>query len=402
MGIQAAPRRHQHDYALSVIRFDLMRKAAVFLNQCLPLSEVFVAHQAQAFTRYRPTLIACRKVSPSVETKLPEIILNKTGSLKEKIQETVFKATGYNSLLQKSIRDCDIVHAHFGPVGWLASGIAMREKKPLVVTLHGFDVLKNEISIKTDGPLQASYAANRKKLAQRASAFLCVSDYIKQRAIEFGFPEEKCHVEYLGIPMPQFETPKRQRNTGEPYRLFAAGRLVPFKGHTKLIEAAAIVQEAGYDIELHIAGDGYLRAELEAQAAASLKKYKFHGAQTHENMMTLMRESDIFCHSSMHMPNGQTEAFGLVVLEAQCAGLPVVAFASGGVPEALDAGKTGLLAEEGNAEEFAAKIITLIDHPDLYQKMSDAAPFFVQENFDNRAQVIKLEDMFDRIIAHES
>lgn len=376
-----------------------MRKAAVFLNQCLPLSEVFVAHQAQAFERYKPTLVACRKVSPSVETRLPEIVLNASGTPKEKLQEILFKATGYNRFLQNAIKDADIVHSHFGPVGWLASGIAAKERKPLVVTLHGFDVLKNNISLKTDGPLQASYAHNRKKLGERASAFLCVSDYIKKRAIGFGFPEEKCHVQYLGIPMPEFSQPKTTRNPDAPYKLLAVGRLVPFKGHKKLIEAASIVQQAGYNVQLDIAGDGPLRAELEAQAAESLKNYKFHGAQKHDRMMELMRGSDIFCHTSMHMENGQTEALGLVVLEAQWAGLPVVAFASGGVPEAIDKDRTGLLCDEGDALAFAKNIQALIDNPDLYSRMAQNAPVFVKTNFDNRNQVAKLENFFDGIIA---
>jgi glycosyltransferase involved in cell wall biosynthesis len=375
-----------------------MRKAAIFLNQCLPLSEVFVAHQAGALKKYHPTLVACRKISPSVDTGLEEIILNKRGSVKEKISETLFKATGHSGLLQKAIGHSDIVHAHFGPVGWMASGMARREHKPLIVTFHGFDVLKNNIAAKTDGPLQANYAKHKADLARRAALFLCVSDYTKKRAIEFGFPAEKCHVHYMGIPLPDFVQAKISRASGAPVRLFAAGRLVPFKGHTKLIEAVAILQKSGYDVQLDIAGDGPLRAELEAQAAASLKNYTFHGALMHDRLLSLMRESDIFCHTSMHMANGQTEAFGLVLLEAQWAGLPVVAFASGGVPEAIREGSTGFLATEGNAAEFAAHIRRLIDNPDIFHRMSEAAPLFVRDNFSTEVQTAKLEGFYDQAI----
>lgn len=359
-------------------------------------------HQAQALKTYDPVLVACKKVSPSVETHLPEIILNKLGSPIEKIAEALFKATGLSAFMDKAVQDCDIIHAHFGPTGWLASFPAQHKKKPLVVTLHGFDVLKNDINIKTDGLLQTVYAKNRKVLGQRAAAFICNSEYTKKRAVEFGFPKEKCHVIYLGIPLPAITQPKRIRQDSEPYRLFAAGRLVPFKGHTKLIEAVTLLQNEGYNVRLDIAGDGPLRNELETQAKASIKNYMFHGAQPHSRMMELMRSSDIFCHSSMHMPNGQTEALGLVVLEAQWNGLPVVAFASGGVPEAMQDGETGILCKEGDAREFADAIKKLIDNPELCENMGKAAPGFVTARFDNRQQTDKLEALYGRVISEAS
>ena len=376
-----------------------MRKAAIFLNQCLPLSEVFVYHQAAALQKYKPVLVACKKVSPSVQTGMTEIILNRTNSLTGKIKEALFKATGFSPFMNKAVRDCDIIHAHFGPTGWLASAPASHEKKPLIVTLHGFDVLKNDISIKTDGMLQAVYAKNVKTLGQRAAVFVCNSEYLKKRAIQFGFPAEKCQVIYLGIPLPEVPRIVKTKQAGEPFRLFAAGRLVPFKGHTKLIEAVSILQQDGYNVRLDIAGGGPLRDELEAQAKSSIANYTFHGAQPHERMMELMRESDIFCHTSMHMKNGQTEALGLVVLEAQWNGLPVIAFASGGVPEAMEDKVTGLLCEEGDAQAFADHIKTLIDNPELRKRMADAAPAFVKSRFDNSQQNDKLEALYDSVIA---
>ncbi len=375
-----------------------MRKVAIFLNQCLPLSEIFVAHQAKTLRRFEPRLVACRKAHPSADIKLPELILNKSGSLQDKIEEALFKLTGQSQFFQTIFKSADIVHAHFGPSGWLASGPAERAKRPLIVTLHGFDVLKRDITIKKDGLLQFLYARNRHVLASRASAFICVSEYVKKRAIEFGFPAEKCHVHYMGIPLGIFKEGKKPRNAGDPLRLFAAGRLVPFKGHERLIEAVSIVQKAGYHVSLEIAGDGPLKQSLEEKAAQLLHNYTFHGAVSYAKMMVMMRNSDILCHTSMHMENGQTEAFGLVVAEAQWAGLPVIAFSSGGVPEAMENGVTGILCDEGNVDQFAKAIMVLIDDPDKRNAMAKAAPEFVAEKFDIRVQTEALEKLYDRII----
>lgn len=376
-----------------------MKKVAVFVNQCLPLSEIFIYYQAKALKNYAPELVGCRSVTPSVNHDLPSFILNKTHSRAEKIEEARFKFTLHNKKLEEKIREHDLVHAHFGPTGWLASGLAVKTGKPLVVTCHGFDVLKRKISLRKDGLLQALYGWNRKRLGERAAKFICVSEYTKQRAIEFGFPAEKCVVHYMGIPLIEHTTVKHVRqNKKEPFRLLAVGRLVPFKAHAKLIEAVAKVEAAGHNVELNIIGDGPLRTSLEEQAAKSLKKFKFWGAQQHDKVLSLMRQSDVFCHTSMHMPNGQTEAFGLVVLEAQWAGLPVIAFASGGVPEALNDGTTGFLVPEGDTDAFADRICRLIDDEALFQQMAAAAPEFVRVNFDNRKQSIKLEEIYDSVL----
>jgi glycosyltransferase involved in cell wall biosynthesis len=100
----------------------------------------------------------------------------------------------------------------------------------------------------------------------------------------------------------------------------------------------------------------------------------------------------------MLMKNGQTEAFGLVVLEAQWAGLPVVAFSSGGVPEALNDGETGLLVEEGNHVSFADAICRLIDDQSLFNQMAAAAPLFVEENFDAAKQNKELEAIYNSVL----
>ncbi|MCB9964152.1 MAG: glycosyltransferase [Rhodospirillales bacterium] len=373
---------------------------AIFLNQCLPLSEIFVRHQAEALKGFSPKLVACRRVTPSVAGEaLPQVFLNKTNSKMEKIRELLFKLTLRSRVLEEAVRECDLIHAHFGPTGWLASGLAQRTGKPLIVTCHGFDVLKNDISLRHDGMLQKMYSMNRAALAQRAAKFICVSEYIKKRAIAFGFPEEKCVVHYMGIPLVPHETPRPSSRPPEgPMRLIAVGRLVPFKGHARLIEAVAEVERRGYPVELHIVGGGELRDFLEAQAARSLKQYKFWGGQPHEKVVSLMRESDIFCHTSLHMSNGQTEAFGLVLLEAQWAGLPVVAFDSGGVPEAMAVGQTGLLAPEGDVKAFADALCRLMDDPVLLDNFAKAAPQFVQQNFDSRTQTAKLEDHYRDVL----
>jgi len=381
-----------------------MPSVAIFLNQHMPLSEVFVAHQAKSLKTYTPTLIACRQVNPSVEHDIPTFVLNKNHTLPEKIEEIVFKATGFSPRLRNEVQKHDIIHAHFGPTGWIASHLAVQTKKPLIVTLHGSDVLKRHLSFKDDGAMQVLYSKTRPLLYKRTSKFICVSEYLKKRVIELGFPEEKCVVSYMGIPLKQHTELKyiREHNSTDPFRILAVGRLVKMKGHEKLIAAIAAVQQAGYNVQLDIVGNGPLRDVLEKQASESLQHYKFWGGQPHNQIISLMRQSDILCHSSIEIENGQTEAFGLVVTEAQWAGLPVVAFKSGGVPEALDDGKTGILCPEGDVMAMKNAICKLIDDNELRMKLSAAAPEFIKQKFDNYIQTSKIEDIYSEILLEKN
>jgi colanic acid/amylovoran biosynthesis glycosyltransferase len=377
----------------------LTNKVAIFLNQHMPLSEVFISHQASALKRFSPTLIACRQITPSVDHSLPRYILNTKNSLPEKISEGIFKLTGCNSFLKNHIMGHDIIHAHFGPTGWLAASLSEQTKIPLIVTLHGFDVTKKTVTLKDDGLHQFLYKKYLSKVTNHASQFICVSEYLKKRAIEFGFPEEKCIVQYMGIPLFPHDQKKYSRtDKNSPFRILSVGRLIPLKGHSMLIKAVAAVQNEGYNIQLDIIGAGPLQNELEQQAANTLKSYKIWGGQPHQKILSMMRQSDIFCHLSHEIKNGSNEAFGLVALEAQWAGLPVIAFNSGGVPEAIDDGKTGILCPENDIQAVKNAIVTLINNDELRMAMSNDATNFVKNTFDNNVLTEKLESIYDEVI----
>ncbi len=380
----------------------MKRKAAIFLNRHLPISEVFIRNQAESIlcnTAYHPKIVACRQVYPSTPHSLETYILNQNNSFAEKLSEAAFKLTGRNRGIERAVQGADIIHAHFGPTGWLAAPVASRLEIPLVVTLHGFDVLVRNITFK-DGLLLALYKRNVPCLGRMTKKFICVSEYLRKRAIEAGFPEDKCVVNYMGIPLiDHVEEKELWADKSQPFRILSVGRLVPFKGHKYLIEAVAAVQREGYNVHLDIVGDGPLRQELEQMALENLRNFKFHGALQNSETLSLMRQSHILVHTSTTTDRGQTEAFGLVASEAQWAGLPVVAFSSGGVPEAMLDGVTGILCPEKDVRSMKDAICGLIVNDDLRNNMAFKAPDFIRRNFDNAKCAIDLEKIYNEVIA---
>lgn len=377
------------------------KKIAIFLNQHMPMSEVFIAHQIGAYTKYKADIIACRQVTPSVQHNIPFSILNRNNSRKEKIAELLFKLTGRNKVIENKLKGHDIIHAHFGPSGYMVAPLAKKLGIPLVFTLHGYDILKDTVTVKKDGILQFLYHRNIKRLIKQADLFICVSEYVRQKAIKLGFPAEKCIVHYMGIPLTPLQ-PRPARSLDAPFRILSVGRLIPYKGHHLLIEALSRVEKEGYQVQLDIVGGGPEKENLEFLASQKLKNYKIWGSQPHSQIISLMNECDAFSLLSHTQPNGQTEAFGLVFTEAQWAGLPVIAFHSGGIGEAVADGQTALLCPEGDIEAVKNAIIRLITDNEFYSSLSRNGPAFVQEKFDSQKNTAVLEKMYDSLIEQRS
>jgi glycosyltransferase involved in cell wall biosynthesis len=123
---------------------------------------------------------------------------------------------------------------------------------------------------------------------------------------------------------------------------------------------------------LTVIGDGPLRGEVEAAfAGLPADRITWRGALPHDAVAAELASHDIFVWP------GLGEAYGLVYLEAQAAGLPVVAFDSGGVPETVKAGETALLAPEGDDEKLAGALARLLDDPGLRLGLGEAAVGFI-------------------------
>jgi len=111
-----------------------------------------------------------------------------------------------------------------------------------------------------------------------------------------------------------------------------------------------------------------------------------------------MNRARVFCVPSVRAASGDGEGFGMVFAEAQAMGLPVASFSSGGVPEAVLHGETGLLAAEGDWRALARNILALLEDENLWRKMSEAGQRRVREVFDLTKQTAKLEETYRSLL----
>jgi glycosyltransferase involved in cell wall biosynthesis len=158
------------------------------------------------------------------------------------------------------------------------------------------------------------------------------------------------------------------------------------------------VQTVRPEVELVVVGDGPLRPEWEFLAKSSLRQFRFLGFQPQHVIKKWMNLATVFCVPSAKASSGATEGLGLVFLEAQSMGLPVVSFASGGIPEAVAHGKTGLLAAEGDFETLGKNILLLLENESLWKQMSELGEKRVQDLFDLEMQTAKLEGLYKSVL----
>ena len=173
-----------------------------------------------------------------------------------------------------------------------------------------------------------------------------------------------------------FVAPARNR-AGKRPQLLAVGMM---RNDRKLASYRLLAQALGKipaPVALTIAGDGIHRAEIErAFKAAPHHQLRFLGAVAHAELPALMSESDILAWP------GLGEAYGLVYLEAQAAGLPVVACADRGVPDVVVAGETALLSAPNDAGAYARNLQTLIEEDALRLVMGRKSRRFATQERD--------------------
>ncbi|KON66046.1 GDP-mannose-dependent alpha-(1-6)-phosphatidylinositol monomannoside mannosyltransferase [Komagataeibacter europaeus] len=373
---------------------------AIYRTQILPWSETFVRDQARALTRWRPVLIgertvgqlpldgmAVRALHDGPPTFFQRLIGMGSRYLERPVPGMMKLARAVNPAL---------VHAHFGFDGVEAWPVARALHVPLLVTLHGSDITTHMHWFASGGGGRRwrAYPRRLKLLAARPQvSFVAVSHSIREAALRAGLPEQRIHVCPIGIDVHRFHPTGQPVARRAPVILFA-GRLVEKKGCRYLIEAFHTVRAQLPDAQLVIAGDGPERAML-TSLAAGMDGVSFYGRYSAAEMQPLLAQARVFCLPSVTAANGDAEGMGLVLLEAQACGVPVVTSARGGATEGIIDGKTGFAFAEGDVTTLAARLLDVLRDDDLAARMSAAGPVFVAQKHDVTRWATTLENIYD-------
>ena len=366
------------------------RRVLVFTETALALSETFIAAHCRALQGYDYTLVALHS-SGDNHGDVPRHLIFPHGK-PNAVSRLAFRL-GLSRRLDDLIATIrpDIIHAHYLTNGAFLAPYAKRHGIPLVVTAHGHDVTR---VLRANSAYDQLYRLQRARLIRNAALILPVSNFLREQLLARGFPPSRTRTHYLGIPLTN-DPPVNAGNN--PPRIVFAGRLVAKKGIDTVLEAFALVLLTRPDAELHIVGDGPLRPLVEARTIQT-PRIIIHGAQSPERTQEIMASARLATLPSRPAQDGDVEGFGLVLIEAQALGVPVVTSNTGGTTEALVDGETGLTIDPTSSAELARAFLELIDNPARARSMGLTAHRFVRENFDIRRQSLALEQLYDEVI----
>lgn len=251
----------------------------------------------------------------------------------------------------------DLVHLHcLTYPAFFLERVVPADSAPLLITRHAF--LERGVE-------RSGFAL---ELLRRADWVACCSKAVLEE-IRRLVPDIQARSSAIlnGLAPPDLTPPPLP--TGPPV-LLAIGRLAAQKGFDLAIDAMGRLRERFPDIRMVVAGDGPVRDELERHAseAGLADRVEFPGWLPPSRVPHAIAAS-----TAVLVPSRDEEGFGLVALQAAQLGRPVVAARSGGLPEVVAEGETGLLFRPGDADDLARAVTTLLAEPGLAQELGTAA-----------------------------
>ena len=261
----------------------------------------------------------------------------------------------------------DLLHTHMVHADVYGSIAAHLLRRPFVSTRHN-----------DDRYLLGPFRYVDRAFAHGAARIVAISDAVRTFHEQAGLPAGKLVTVHYGLDeppdVPSETTPSAAGIPAGAPLVLAVGRLIEQKDHATLLRAFARVHSTHPDTHLAILGWGRLDAELHGLVRELGLEGSAHLLGRVEPRDWLAR-ADVFAHTS------RWEGFGLVLLEAMLAALPVVATRVSAVPEIVVDGETGLLVDAGDVKGVSSALTRLLDDPDLRARLGAAGRARAREEF---------------------
>jgi glycosyltransferase involved in cell wall biosynthesis len=264
--------------------------------------------------------------------------------------------------LSQRLKRPHVVHLHYNVGPWLSTGFSRNPRAFRLATIM-------------------SRLADPLKRLTTCDQVIAISHFIRQDAIAYGVSPDRIATVHNPVPPPRPIGPD-QADVRAALDIPAAARLVGIvgrldvdKGHLDTLRAFALMAAKNPDAYLLVVGVGPLAESLreEARSLGVSERVRFTGWRN--DVPALLRAMDVFVHPSRREP------FGLAIAEASAAGLPVIAYAEGGVPEIVVDGETGWLAPPGDVARIADHMIRVLAKPAEAREMGAKGRAHIERSF---------------------
>jgi len=280
------------------------------------------------------------------------------------------------------LQDVQLIHAHFA--GW-AYEVAMPLSRllgvPYTVTAH-------------DSHLASHSAYHLRQLQNSAAAITLPSQTWRDVWQEKTGHADRLHVLPNAVDTDAFQPPCLPLSGQREIALLTVSRLIPHKRISDGLQAVHRLLNLGIPCRYTVIGDGP-EAETLAQVASELgisSHVFFLGAQSHERVALELQRSEIYLHPS------EKESFGVAVIEAMAAYLPVVAARSGGTQDTVESGVTGQLYTPGDIDALVDTLTTLAHNPHLRTSWGKAGRARVERLYSWNTHMTALLELWNQAL----
>lgn len=274
----------------------------------------------------------------------------------------------------KKFKDMNIIHVQWPiPNGLGSLFLKKLYGVPYINTIHGEEVYLSK-RYHTLFALKW-FVNNSTKTVTNSSA-------TRNSCLKAGLEKEKLEIIPFGVDTEFFRPLKIQKNESV-FQILAVGYLIERKGFEYLIKAIKEVLKKYENVQLTIVGSGPLEKKLKS-LIIELKlenNAKIMKNVSDNELLHLYNSSDIFVLPSIVDSQGNTEGLGVVLLEALACKLPIIGSDTGGIPDIIQDGETGLLVPEKDVSGLSNAILSLVEDKGLREKVAINGYNRIKEKF---------------------
>ncbi len=287
-------------------------------------------------------------------------------------------------------RPVDMMHIYFGHTAVHLLPFIEAWKRPCVVSFHGADVMMRK---------DRNYGESMRRMLEIVPLVMVRSESLRERVVGLGCAPAKIRLNRTGIPLEHYPYFQRDYPADGRWQIVQACRLIPKKGIRTSLKAFAAFVAKYPQAQFVLAGEGPMEQTLrEYVSELGLSEHvQFCGFLKQQELNELYRRSHIFTHPSQLTADQNQEGIPNSMLEAMSTGLPVLATHHGGIPEAVNDGVDGVLVEEQDHAALATEMLALVGDQQRWHRMGDAASESVHNNFEQAAQIARLESYYKEI-----
>ncbi|MED3357547.1 glycosyltransferase [Bacillus thuringiensis] len=283
-----------------------------------------------------------------------------------------------------------LLHAHHGQLGMLLLPFKIETNLPLVTSIRGRDAtLANQ-------PI--GYLENMKILFDQGERFFPVCQYLANRLIAWGCPQEKIRVLHGGVDLSRYNYQSIQKEGSQS--ILSVGRLVEKKGHHILMQAFKKISGKFPKATLTIIGGGEMEEYIKSLAVQLNlgDSFRLLNHIPKDQVREQMTNADIFCAASLEATNGDIEGIPNTLKEAMALGVPVISTDHAGIPELITDNKEGVLVQENNVDELAEALEFMLINRGRWETYTLAARKKIEQSFSLVQQLQQQAEFYDELV----